>query len=160
MTFSETVRNRIEKYWDKRGRLNLWAGAITNQSLQGHVQRQAKNQAAEDSYVRRKAWEEQPGMQTATGEDMGHTILGDVTNPTPIVIHSQPQQHGSGIGKVLAGAALAAGVIGIPGAGIAGYFLNQIMSRPQPVVPSQPGTDATVDIGLGKYDDLFPGGAP
>lgn len=154
MSLTDEMQNRLAKYWDKRGKIKLWSGVIGNQSLQKHVQRQAKNQEAEDSYVRRKAWEDQPGMQTATGEDMGHTILGDVTNPTPIVINSQPQ--GSGIGKVLAGAAIAAGLIGIPGAGIAGYAISQMLNRPEAVTPAPTSPNTTVDIGLGRFEDLFP----
>lgn len=155
MSLTDEMRNRVSKYWDKRGRLNLWAGAITNQSLQGHVSRQAKNQEAEDSYVRRKAWEDQSTAGGGAVDDMGHTILGDVTNPTPIVIHSQPQQQGSGLGKVLAGAALMAGLIGIPGAAVGGYLLNQFMNQKPPAVqPTKPSEDNTVDLGLLHWDQL------
>lgn len=147
MNSTEETQSRIRKYWDKRGRLNLWAGAITNQSLQGHAKRQAKNQEAEDSFVRRQAW---VGEQGATAvEDMGHTILGDVTNPTPIVINSQPQSNG--LGKVLVGAALAAGLMGIPAAGLVGFGISKLMDK-----PASETDDNTLDIGLGRVEDLLP----
>ena len=83
---------------------------------------------------------------------MGHTILGDVTNPTPIVINQQPQS--SGIGKVLVGAALAAGLIGIPAAGIIGYGISQIASqKDEKPISSE---DTNLDIGLGHLEDLRP----
>jgi len=152
MTFSETeTTSRIRKYWDKKGRLNLWAGAIANNGLQQHQQRQAKNQEAEDSYVRRKAWEECPGASTVS-DDMGHTILGDVTNPTPIVIHStQPQSNG--LVKVLAGAAIAAGLLGIPAAGVIGYGVSQWAAEKTDSKPVAT-EDTSLDIGLGKFEDL------
>lgn len=85
-------------------------------------------------------------------EDMGHTILGDVTNPTPIVIHStQPQSNG--LGKVLAGAAIAAGLMGIPTAGVIGYGVSQLMERkPVPATTE----DTSLDVGLGHIEDLLP----
>ena len=84
-------------------------------------------------------------------DDMhSQTILGDVTHPTPVII-SQPQQS-SGLAKVLAGAAITAGLLGVPAAGVAGYFLNQHFNRP---VPQQPGEDNTVDIGLRRIGDLI-----
>ena len=75
---------------------------------------------------------------------------------SPVVNHHHPPQQpqGSGIGKVLAGAALAAGLIGIPGAGVAGYFLSKLTDKP---AATQPGTDDTVDIGLKRFSELVGG---
>lgn len=152
MSLTEEMQNRIAKYWDRRGKLKLWSGVIANQSLQDHASRQAKNLAAEDAYVRRKAWEDCSGA-AEVGEDMGHTILGDVTNPTPIVINSTPQQQPSGVGKLLLGTALGAALLGVPFAGIAGFALNHFLNKPQ---PQQPTEDNTVDIGLKRLSELFP----
>lgn len=87
-------------------------------------------------------------------EDMRILSSGDVH-----VSHQSPQQQptpqGSGIGKVLAGAALGASLLGIPGAGIAGYLLNQLQQRPQQQTTQQPQpTGETVDLGLKKIEDL------
>lgn len=75
---------------------------------------------------------------------------------SPVVNHHHPPQQpqGSGIGKVLAGAALAAGLIGIPGAGVAGYFLSKLTDKPAATQPAKPTTDDTVDIGLKRFSEL------
>ena len=81
------------------------------------------------------------------------TILGDVTNPTPIVITGN-QSGGSDILKGLAFAALGAAV---PGAGLAGYLLsnaNTAPATPAPIVqPADPQQDFSV--GLGKLEDYL-----
>lgn len=98
-----------------------------------------------------KVWGSKEQFEDA--EDMGgHTVLGDVTHPAPIVISGQ---QGSGLGKVLAGAALMAGLIGIPGAAVGGYLLNQFMNQKPPAVqPTKPSEDNTVDLGLLHWDQL------
>lgn len=114
--------------------------------IQDHRNEQRKNQAAEGAFVRRKVWGEKPGQSIE--DDMGTTILGDVTNPTPIVINSQPQQSGSAL-KTLA--ILAAGAL-IPGAGIAGYFASQLL-KPTTTETTAP-EDQTLDLGLLRFEDL------
>ena len=79
---------------------------------------------------------------------MGTTILGDVTNPTPIVINSQPQQSGSAL-KTLA--ILAAGAL-IPGGVIAGYVANQMLNKP--TTETTAPEDQTLDLGLLRFEDL------
>lgn len=135
------------RYLQNLGKLKLWSGILAHQSLEGHNERQRKNQEAEDRYVRQAVWKAGDGASDEAG-DMGHTILGDVTNPTPIVINSQPQS--GGLGKVLAGAAIAAGLMGVPAAGIGGYLLNQYLTKQTPAA-----SDETVDIGLLKLSDLI-----
>ena len=120
--------------------------------LDAHRKRTEKNLNAEEAAVRQKLWGESPGKkEETTGDDMGDQIvLGDLTHPTPIIVN---QPASNGLGKVLAGAALAAGMIGIPGAGIAGYLLSQ-MQKDKPVdVP--PFTDESLDVGLGRFSDLI-----
>lgn len=114
--------------------------------IQDHRNEQRKNQAAEGAFVRRQVWGEKPGQSVE--DDMGTTILGDVTNPTPIVINSQPQQSGSAL-KTLA--ILAAGAL-IPGAGIAGYFASQLL-KPTTTETTAP-EDQTLDLGLLRFEDL------
>ena len=121
--------------------------------LDAHRKRTEKNLNAEEAAVRQKLWGESPGKkEETTGDDMGDQIvLGDLTHPTPIIVN---QPASNGLGKMLAGAALAAGMIGIPGAGIAGYLLSQ-MQKDKPVdVP--PFTDESLDVGLGRFSDLIP----
>ena len=84
---------------------------------------------------------------------MGHTILGDYHPPQVVVAGGQ---QGSGIGKVLAGAALGASLLGVPGAGIAGYLFSQMQSQKPATVTTSPATNEgeTVDLGLKKIEDL------
>ncbi len=105
-----------------------------------------KNQEAENKAVRQKLWGNDGSVED---EEMGHTILGDVTHPTPIVIG---QQNGSGIGKLLAGLAL--GTL-IPAAGVGGFLASQLL-RPAPSVtqPVAPQDDETVGLGLLRFEDL------
>lgn len=152
----QTPAEKVVKFLDKKGKLELWAGTIAAKGLAFGQRQQELNQSAEDAYTRRTIWGEKAEQQKS-GEDMGgHTILGD------IIVPSQPQQQpqqpqGSGLGKVLAGAALGASLLGVPGAGVAGYLLSQMnqqkAAEAAPVIPS-PSPDETVDLGLKKIEDL------
>lgn len=100
------------------------------------------NRKAESAWTRKALW----NSDESETEEMGNqqTILGDVTNPTPIVVTSS---QSSALGPLLAALLGAA----IPGAGLAGYLLSQ---SPAPVVqPSNP--DETVEIGLGRIEDYL-----
>lgn len=114
--------------------------------IQDHRHEQRKNQAAESAFVRQQVWGEKTGQSVE--DDMGTTILGDVTNPTPIVINSQPQQQSGGALKTLA--ILAAGAL-IPGAGIGGYLASQWLNQ-KPVATET--EDKSLDLGLLKFEDL------
>ena len=122
-------------------------------ALQHHQTETEKNIEAEGRAVRRKLWEsKEPDQgQAEAGDDMrGGIILGDnVVHPPQVVVAGG--QQSSGIGKVLAGAALGASLLGIPGAGVAGYFLSQ-MNQQKTAVPDNDGE--TVDLGLKKIEDL------
>lgn len=143
---SSSPVQKVVNYLNRKGKLELWSGVLANQMIQDHRNEQRKNQAAEGAFVRRKVWGEKPGQSIE--DDMGTTILGDVTNPTPIVINSQPQQSGSAL-KTLA--ILAAGAL-IPGAGIAGYFASQLL-KPTTTETTAP-EDQTLDLGLLRFEDL------
>lgn len=149
VTSSETQSNLIDrarKAGLSRWKLETLTGLLGYRALAQHQSETAKNMAVENRHVRKQLWGDD-GAEQAEGEDMGgHTILGDVTHPTPIVIG---QQSGSGIGKLLAGLAL--GTL-IPAAGVGGFLASQLM-RPAPPV-TQPTEDETVDIGLGRITDL------
>ena len=145
-TESSSPVQKVVNYLNRKGKLELWSGVLANQMIQDHRNEQRKNQAAEGAFVRRQVWGEKPGQSVE--DDMGTTILGDVTNPTPIVINSQPQQSGSAL-KTLA--ILAAGAL-IPGAGIAGYFASQLL-KPTTTETTAP-EDQTLDLGLLRFEDL------
>jgi hypothetical protein len=157
MSFPESFSplKTIQKAALSRWKIETLTGLLGMRSLQHHQAETEKNIAAENRHVRKTAWgetEEQPA-----GNDMGNTILGDnVLHPTPIVINGQ---QGSGLGKVLAGAAVGAALLAVPVAGIAGYALHQLINKPTPTAPQlapQPTSDDSLDIGLGRFSDLLP----
>ena len=118
--------------------------------IDSHRKRTEKNLNAEEAAVRRQLWGSKESPEPEEDNMGDQIVLGDLTNPTPIIVN---QPASNGLGKVLAGAALAAGMIGIPGAGIAGYLLSQ-MQKDNPVdVP--PFTDESLDVGLGRFSDLI-----
>jgi len=63
--------------------------------------------------------------------------------------HHHQTPAASGIGKALVGAAIAAGLIGIPAAGMIGYGVSQLRDRAPAATD-----DNTLDIGLGRIEDL------
>lgn len=134
-------------FLQQQGKLRILNRLLGHKALDSHRKRTDANLAAEDAAVRRAMYGDVGGAESS--EDMSQTILGDVTNPTPIVIHTQPQ--GSGIGKALVGAAIAVGFIGIPAAGIIGYGASQLMDK----TPAETTGDNTLDIGLGRFEDLI-----
>ena len=80
----------------------------------------------------------------------GNIVLGDVQHPAPIVIAGQ-QSGGSDFVKGLAIAALGAA---IPGAGLAGYFISNALTKPDtPVI--QPIDQNDFSVGLGKIEDYL-----
>lgn len=108
----------------------------------------SKQLDAEGVAVRKKLF----GVDDKAEDEMGDSIvLGDNTHPTPIIINGQ--QSSGTLGKVLAGAAIAAGLMGIPAAGIIGYGVSQLLDR-KPV----PTEDTSLDVGLGHIEDLLPFG--
>lgn len=144
------LTERAKKAALSRWKLETLTGLLGIRSLQAHNRMSQLNQEAENRAVRQKVWGNDGGASEP--EDMGHTILGDVTNPTPIVINGQ--QSSGTLGKVLAGAALGAALIGIPGAGVAGYLLSKMQSKPEPQVITPTDEDTTIGLGLRKFEEL------
>jgi hypothetical protein len=137
---SATFADRVVTYWQKMGRLKLWSGVLGMQALQQTQQETQRNREAESRWARQKLWNETPDQAAASGEDMGHTFLGDVLMPQP-----QPPQQSN----LLAGVLLGASLLGVPAAGVAGYLLNQ-----QPANEAAQQTQETVDLGLLRFEDL------
>ena len=98
---------------------------------------------------------EQPAGASSEDNEMGTTILGDVTHPTPVVVAGG---NDSSVGKMLTGAALGMSLLGVPGAGVAGYLLSKMQqpTQQQPALPPQVNDGETVDLGLSKFEDLNP----
>ena len=105
--------------------------------------------------TRRQLWGEEKG---AEGDEMpGHTYLGDVTTPAPIVVASGGS--GNNLGPLLAAAL---GMLG-PLGGVAGYFINQAMSqKPQATILNPPAQQTTtinqedLTVRLLRPEDLRP----
>lgn len=136
-------------FLNKKGKLELWAGTIAAKGLAFGQKQQELNQSAEDAYTRRTLWGEKQDQKT--GDEMGgHTILGDIIVPSQPP--QQPQQ--SGLGKLAAAAVVGASLIGIPGAGVAGYLLSKV-GQPAAVEKPEPASkDQTLDLGLLRLEDL------
>ena len=115
-----------------------------------HEAESQKNQQAEGAFVRRTLWGAEDEEQPEESDQMRQTIVGDVTNPTPVVI--APQQQSSNLGTIAAiVAAMATG--GILGSQ---YLGKQALELVQPQQQQQqPVTfeDSTVSVGLGKLED-------
>ena len=132
-----------DKWLQKRSLLELWAGVIGTKAVEQQAEMSRRNQEAENRAVRRKLWRNDGGDQE--GDDMGGTILGDVTIQQP----AAPQSRG--LSPLLAAALGAA----LPGVGAAGFFANQILNPAEPA-PVVEGIDTSVKIGLGKIGDFLP----
>jgi hypothetical protein len=126
-----------------REKLEEWTATLGINALKKHQQRTDRNLDAEDAAVRAQAWDTETGSDDQEEGLVDTTILGDVTNPTPVVI----SQSGNKLGPLIAAALLGAG---IPLAGVAGYLLSQSQATPVPAVEQ---SDESVDLGLGRIED-------
>jgi len=130
------------KWLKKRSLLELWAGVIGTKAVEQQAEMSRRNQEAENRAVRRKLWKNDGSDQE--DDDMGDTILGDVTIQQP----AAPQR--SGLSPLVAAAL---GTL-IPGVGVAGYFANEIL-QPSEVPAVSPSVDSTVRLGLGRIEDYL-----
>lgn len=130
-----------------RWKLEALTGLLGVKALQAHQAESQKNMQAENQRIRKDLWGYKEPQE---GEDVNsQTILGDVTHPTPIIINGQ---QSSGLGKVLAGAALGAALLGIPAAGAGFYAASQLISKP--TTETTAPEDQTLDLGLLRFEDL------
>jgi len=155
----EAVEATIE-HWTKMGKLEQLAGVIGLESLKKEADRQHRTRTAEEEKVCQLLGWKNPSQSadSCLGEepDMGNIVLGNVTNPPPVVIQQPaPQQPvpapivKKGIGTA---AAIALGALG-PGGVLAGMAINHFMDdtpEPTPVVDK----DSTVELRLKKLSDL------
>lgn len=155
-TSSGTFVDRARKAALNRWKLETWTKTLGIQGLAASQQTLQKNQEAMSRATRRQLWGEE---ENAEGEEMpGHTYLGDVNHPTPVIVTGA--QGGNSLGPLLAAAL---GMLGPAGA-VGGYFLNQMMQQqakaPDPIV--QPGANTTVinrenlQMQLLREEDLIP----
>ena len=114
----------------------MLTGVMAAEALQSNQDEMKKNLEAESAYVRQKIWGEKP--DDAEEEEMSNkqVVLGDLTTTN----NTYQQKSGSGIGKVILGAALASGIVGGP---VVGYLASQFLNKSdtpvvQPVKPVKP----------------------
>lgn len=128
-------------FWKGRAKIQQLGELTAVQHMAAIARDNQRNIEAESAAVRRKLWGDESKAET---EDMGTTILGDVTHPAPIVIN-QPAQSSSML-PMIAGMLIS----GLLGGGIAGAAAYAIAKRPTTQPTYQ---DETVSIGLGRIDD-------
>lgn len=152
---SPATLERAEKMAVQKWGMERLTALTGLQFIRNHSKRQSRQLDAEAAAVQSKLL---GGNQAASKADdqMGdHIILGDNTNPAPIIIsHPQPQQQSSGLGQLLGAALAGASLLGIPGAGVAAYLYGK--SQAEPVRPDTTIIERSEDLGLGllKLEDL------
>lgn len=120
-----------------------------------HEAESQKNQQAEGAYVRRTLWGAREDEGGEEAGEMRQTIVGDVTNPTPVVIQAPQQSNTLGTIAAIVAAMATGGILG-PTVLTA---LKPAAPQAQPMQEPQSYTDSTVNIGLGKlenYESLKP----
>jgi hypothetical protein len=139
----EASKEVLETFYKNKAKISNLAGLTAVQSLQANQREQQANQEAESQWVRKNVW----GSDVKAGEDdMGTTILGDITHPAPIIMPPTPQ---SNIGTIL-------GLIGtIAAAGMGGYMFATSGTQPQATEQQPPPSfdDSTLQLGLGRLED-------
>lgn len=99
--------------------------------------------------------EEEANARKAGGARMDEEMkINSPTYPAPIIMQQPPQTQPSGVGKVIAGAAIAAAVMGIPGAAIGGYLLSKAFDKPD--VTTINNVEDQTSIGLKRLKDILP----
>lgn len=144
-------RDATTKHFKQRGGLETLVNTVEAENWAAMHEEQQKNREAESAWVRKNLWGAKEAEGEGEGDGMRQTIVGDVTNPTPIVV-SAP--NNGGISHAIMPLALGAALMGIPSAGVIGAALMSMQqsSEPAPKVQMQ---DETVNIGLGKIEDLL-----
>lgn len=150
-TSSETqdFTSQAKKAALSRWKLETLTGLLAYRGASHHQREQQKNVEAENKRVRKELWGDEGNA--AEGDDMGNTILGDYHPPQVIVAGGQ---QSSGLGQLLGAALAGASLLGIPGAGIAGYLYSK--SQSEPAKPNTTIIERSEDLGLGllKLEDL------
>ena len=147
----ETFSDQIKAIGVKRGKMELLTSMLGFRALESHQRMSDANREAESQAVRKAAWGVDSPTQTAGTDDMGDTILGDVTtHPTPIVVAGES----GGTMKALATLAIG-GLLAGSGAGLGAGAMYLLSNRDQatPVVPE----GERVQIGLGRIEDYVGG---
>lgn len=149
---TESWRSDTVDFLRNRNKIQTLAELTGVQHLRKMADELARNSEAEAAHVRKTVWGSEE--TTRSEDDMGTTILGDITHP-PAVVVQQPQ---SNLWPIVA-AGLAA-MLPVAGLGAAGLGAAAMHLLSQPPAPTQPGVvpmpgfeDESVRIGLGRLED-------
>lgn len=129
--------------------------ALHNLMMLDHVQEKLAMSRQHLDHYRRQGLK-MPEENKAGAEEMKILSTGDVHLTAPQVSPPQQEQkQSSGLGKVLAGAAIGAALLGVPAAGVGGFMLNRMLQT-KPVA-SPVSEDQSLDLGLLQFEDLKTG---
>lgn len=131
-----------------RWKLETLTGLLGYRALMNHQAESEKNQAAENQHIRRSLWGYEGRQSESDDDTMGHTILGDVNHPAPIIMPQQQPQQNPLVSMLLGAAMTAAG-------GAAGYYFANQNNVTQPTSPPIEFQDETISVGLGKIEDYL-----
>lgn len=143
MTSTENWKNDLADFLKGRGKIQQLAELTAVQDLKAKAEEIQRNSEAEASYVRRHVWDEQANNKN--GEDVGTTILGDITQPPTVVVTNQQS-------NLLPIALLAASTM-FPVAGLGAAAAAYFLTKPQPA-PTPEFQDSSAIIGLKRLEDL------
>lgn len=147
-TFPEQAKKAALARW----KLETVTGLLGLRALQNHQHETEKNVRAENRAVRRKLWQDSDTDEPEES-DMGNTILGDVTHPTPVIVAGS---NGGSSGLLKAAVGMAIGAM-LPAAGVGGFLASQLLQQQPPAASQQQETppSESVGVGLGKIADYL-----
>ena len=149
---SHEILNQARKAGLARWKLETLTGLLGIRSLTHHQNETEKNVRAENKAVRRKLWQD-ADTDESEESDMGNTILGDVTHPTPVIVAGS---NGGSSGLLKAAVGMAIGAM-LPAAGVGGFLASQLLQQQPPAAsqPQEPPPSESVGVGLGKIADYL-----
>lgn len=151
MTSQQDWRRNFEKFLEGRGKIQQLAELTAVEELRSTAAELRKNQAAEGAEVRKKLWGVEGGNVNGSDDEMGTTVLGDLTINHPAQ-QLTPQTPPPKKNNLALGAALA-GLVGL--SGVAGYFAAKNGNSEATETTQQTGfDDESLRIGLGRITDF------
>jgi hypothetical protein len=150
---SRDIVNQTRRAGLARWKLETLTGLLGIRALTNHQHETEKNIRAENRAVRRKLWQD-ADTEEPEDADMGNTILGDVTHPTPVIVAGA---NGGSSGLLKAAVGMAIGAL-LPTAGVGGFLASQLLQQhpPAAVQPQQQQpSNESLDVGLGKLSDYL-----
>lgn len=128
----------LEKHLVIKAKMEQLTGMLGLRSLQARQHQNELNDAAAGKALRQQLYNQQ---ETDSEESVqGSTILGDVHYPAPVIV----QQPASAAGGLLKAALIAAVSVAVPGAGVAGWAVKELLDRVPAIAASQQAPAATV----------------